>query len=76
MVDDFHFHRVACVVKGFDGWIDFLGRPSCGRRSSDLRPFVGRRVSDVAIIRRAKTYWNGLYDSPCAGRSSIPAVCT
>ena len=26
MVDEFHFLRVVCVVKGFDGWMDFLGR--------------------------------------------------
>ena len=26
MVDEFHFLRVVCVVKGFDGWMDLLGR--------------------------------------------------
>jgi hypothetical protein len=74
MVDEFHFLGVVCVVKGFDGWIDFLGRASCGRKSSDPHPFVGRRASDQAIIQHAKTHWNGVCNSPCAGRSSIPVV--
>jgi hypothetical protein len=49
-------------VKGFEeGFWD----------SSDF-PFFVKRVFYVAIILRYKTYWNGLYDSPCEERSSIP----
>jgi hypothetical protein len=63
MVDTFfHFFSVVCVVTGFeDGFSN----------SSDLSFFV-KIVFYVAIIPHAKTYWNGLYESPCEGRSFIP----
>ncbi len=70
MVDAFHFYRVVLRVEKWfeDGFSDV---DKCVERSSDLS-FFGRRVFFLAIIPTYKTYWNGLYDSPCEGRSSLP----